>query len=509
MSRANVWTPRKTTLLYSSPSSPPMPPGTHIDLSQSPGSPGTARGLHSAGNRNGHRPFSARHAHGAASQRPSSKSSVSVDRGSSKAKSGRTGSGKSNSSTARSGNSSSSSSGGGGNSSNASADKPKKGEKNRRGSVVGEAEAGKAAKGKANMTAETIAQMVKDAEKEASDFDNKAADVHTTFERRLGAALVKKDMVIKELLSEWDPDKKGTIKKVPFRQHVRTSLHMIATNVEIDAFFDSVDDDGGGSLDFEELKIAMRKLYKAAGAADAEAAGLREKAEECRRLAAQLQEAHDATASADQEEQRLEEMKKRNSTDVAPQLGNLIVKRNLKIGDLTSKWVKKKDVSRADFRRHVLELGVLAEGKAIDAMFDSLDHDGGGSLDLEELKSLLTNLVELAKQSSLDETALEKSVSSLRKVCTEQQQVIAAIITAKTKAANEAKALADKLAAEKAIEDAKIAAEKEAEEARKAAAKAAKEAKFKAKIEEKRKKAIADMEDLQRVASSFSNVSVA
>ena len=436
---------------------------------------------------------------------------MGADRGSSKVKSGRGSGGKANGGAARSGNSSSSSSSSSGaaNSSSTPADKPKKGDKNRRGSVVDSAEAGKAAKGKANMTAEMIAEMGKDAEKEATDFDGKAADVHTTFERRLGAALVKKDMVIKELLSEWDPDKKGTIKKVPFRQHVRTSLHMIAANVEIDAFFDSVDDDGGGSLDFEELKIAMRKLYKAAGAADAEANALRDKADECRRLAAQLQEAHETTATADKEELKLEEMKKRNGIDVAPQLGNLIVKRNLKIGDLTSKWVKKKDVSRADFRRHVLELGVLAEGKAIDAMFDSLDQDGGGSLDLEELKNLLTNLVELAKQSSLDETALEKSVSSLRKICTEQQQSIASIIAAKTKAANEAKALADKLAAEKAIEDEKIAAGKQEEEARKAAAKAAKEAKFQAKIEEKRKKALADMEDLQRVASSFSNATVA
>ena len=60
-----------------------------------------------------------------------------------------------------------------------------------------------------------------------------------------------------------------------------------------------------------------------------------------------------------------------------------------------------------------------------------------------------------------------------------------------------------------AIEDEKIAAGKQEEEARKAAAKAAKEAKFQAKIEEKRKKALADMEDLQRVASSFSNATVA
>ena len=470
-----------------------MPPGAHTDLSQSPRgvAPGTARSAPLTGGRGNHRPFSARHGP-VVVQRPPSKGSSST---SPKGKNSRASSPKASGGNGRAANGSGGNGSNGASSSNASSDKPKKSSKDKK--VADAAEAGKAAKGKANMTAESIAQLLKEVLQEASDFDSKAADVHTTFERRLGAALVKKDTAIKELLSEWDPDKRGTIKKVPFRQNVRTSLHMVADNKEIDAFFDSVDEDGGGALDFEELRVAMRKLYKAAGAADAEAAGLREKADECRKLAAQLQEAYDTAAAADKEEQRLDEMKTKNSTDVAPQLGNLIVKRNLKIGDLTSKWVKKKDVTRADFRRHVLELGVLAEGKAIDALFDSLDHDGGGSLDLEELKSLLANLVELAKQATIDETALEKSVSSLRKTCLEQQQVIAAIMAAKTKAASEAKAAADKLAKEKAIDDARIEEERQQEEARKAAAKAAKAAKFQEKIEEKRRRSLAALEEIQ------------
>ena len=59
------------------------------------------------------------------------------------------------------------------------------------------------------------------------------------------------------------------------------------------------------------------------------------------------------------------------------------------------------------------------------APLSQLDEDGGGSLDIEEIKGLLSELVEKAKQSALDETALEKSATALRRTCLEQQQVIA------------------------------------------------------------------------------------
>lgn len=76
---------------------------------------------------------------------------------------------------------------------------------------------GLGAKGKANLKADAIAEMLKAALKEADEFDAKAKDVHNSFERRLGAALVKKAVPLKELLSDWDPDKRGIIKKVKER----------------------------------------------------------------------------------------------------------------------------------------------------------------------------------------------------------------------------------------------------------------------------------------------------
>ena len=129
--------------------------------------------------------------------------------------------------------------------------------------------------------------------------------------------------------------------------------------------------------------------------------------------------------------------------------------------------------------------------KELLAAFQALDTNGDGSLDVDELKSLLTNLVEKAKQAVLDEAALEKSSTAVRRTCLEQQQVIAAEIATRQKAIREAEAAAEKRAIERAHEEAKQAEEREL--ALKAAQqkKEAKAAAFQKKIAEKREQALA------------------
>ena len=43
-------------------------------------------------------------------------------------------------------------------------------------------------------------------------------------------------------------------------------------------------------------------------------------------------------------------------------------------------------VDKGEFRSNVFALGVVAEAAAVDALFEELDDDGGGSLDVAELK---------------------------------------------------------------------------------------------------------------------------
>ena len=74
------------------------------------------------------------------------------------------------------------------------------------------------------------------------------------------------------------------------------------------------------------------------------------------------------------------------------------------------------DVDHTSFREHVRTLGVVAESADIDAVFDKLDDDGGGTLDADELKDGMKMLVESSKKNDSSLGGLEKQAAALRKV---------------------------------------------------------------------------------------------
>jgi hypothetical protein len=78
------------------------------------------------------------------------------------------------------------------------------------------------------------------------------------------------------------------------------------------------------------------------------------------------------------------------------------------------------DVNHKSFREHVWALGVVAEGPAIDKIFDEMDDDGGGTLDADELKEGMKLLVDSAKKNETSSAGLEKHALALRKVAAAQ-----------------------------------------------------------------------------------------
>jgi Ca2+-binding EF-hand superfamily protein len=61
----------------------------------------------------------------------------------------------------------------------------------------------------------------------------------------------------------------------------------------------------------------------------------------------------------------------------------------------------------------VTALGVVASNEAIDALFDELDDDGGGSLDPGELKTGLKTLLDAAKSNEQSTATLEKQARAM------------------------------------------------------------------------------------------------
>ena len=81
-------------------------------------------------------------------------------------------------------------------------------------------------------------------------------------------------------------------------------------------------------------------------------------------------------------------------------VGLAILERQLKPKDLIQLWDKKGKggVTKVEFRQGLLHsLGISAEMKAADILFDQLDDDGSGTFDLGEL--------DLALRKVLDEAA--------------------------------------------------------------------------------------------------------
>lgn len=124
------------------------------------------------------------------------------------------------------------------------------------------------------------------------------------------------------MVTAWDKNREGEIDKPVFAKNVRKmgseDLKSLS-DAELGALFESLDDDGGGTLDGEELKAALHKMREASQETDKELARLRKvtvdlwkaaksaqlqrrkqkKADEAAAAAKAEQDAADARAAAD------------------------------------------------------------------------------------------------------------------------------------------------------------------------------------------------------------------
>lgn len=235
-----------------------------------------------------------------------------------------------------------------------------------------------------------------------------------------------------------------------------------------------MDGDGGGSLDIPELTIAMQGLREDAKEEDkkldavrAKIAFLKDRMEFTQRIA-------DLTQQAEEADVQLDEL--RNNKSAAALLGAELLRRNTKIADLVLGWSKNKDgdITKKEFRANVWKMGGAGNGLdeltevQLDELFESLDDDGGGSLDGDELKDALVKMREASQEADREITRLKKSTVDLWKGAKAAQlerrrQKKADEIEAAARAEQEAR---EARAALEAAEEAKAAQEAKREAAR-------------------------------------------
>jgi len=216
---------------------------------------------------------------------------------------------------------------------------------------------------------------------------------------KIGEALIRKGLDLDQLVSEWDILGSGEITLVEFRKSLRDPKLGLPTALlevgRVDALFQQLDEDHGGSLDLSEMRIAFQTFRSRARDLKASEEAARGQVQKRRQLAEEVQRAIDATEEFEEANVHLgllrlmigkEDSPQQGGGAVAVVMGGLdvrlyaaMVKKNLKVGELAQLWDTDGDgsISRAEFVRNVKALVSNAEDEEAVALFTKLDEDGG------------------------------------------------------------------------------------------------------------------------------------
>lgn len=111
----------------------------------------------------------------------------------------------------------------------------------------------------------TVAEALEGAAREAAVYE--AANLEVTSmkdnrsaESRLGALLTTRNVKIGDAMRNWDSDGDGSISMGEFAAEITKLGFKSEQPDELDSVFRKLDDDGSGSLDLDELKVALKSL---------------------------------------------------------------------------------------------------------------------------------------------------------------------------------------------------------------------------------------------------------
>ena len=280
---------------------------------------------------------------------------------------------------------------------------------------------------------------------------------------------------IKEQDAAWDRSGNGSITVGEFRVHVR-ELGVEATNEEIDRMFADWDLDRGGDIDTKELERALIRLreqfIKKYGKRGWHRPLLKQ-AELLRERAAAGTQALGATRKVEASEAELRALTDKLEGSLEVQLGIIIEKRKIRLGEVVGTWCRSRGqdaqsprdgrsprtagysmgrrsprrsprspgrsprrssggsgggssssssllcLSRTEFKDAVQRLDIKVHGqpatrKALGALFDTVDTDKSGWLDLEEAKAALKRWTDEARERYAERAAKERELRRVK-----------------------------------------------------------------------------------------------
>ena len=190
-----------------------------------------------------------------------------------------------------------------------------------------------------------------------------------------------------DLFRAWDDDFSGTIDRREFRKAVR-SLGVAAPKQEIDGMFDTFDQDGSGLIDYNELNHHLRRKVELEGILQAGAAG------EIELEAKNKFSLGKSRGSGPTRSKTLigTQLVIDTTKSLAQQLSGALKKNRARVMDLFREWDMSTDgsIEKWEWRLAMRSLGLVADddaalNAAVDALFDQVDVDKSGSVEVAEL----------------------------------------------------------------------------------------------------------------------------
>ena len=185
---------------------------------------------------------------------------------------------------------------------------------------------------------------------------------------------------VADLLSMWDTDGDNMIDVDEFRKAV-LALGFEAQDEEVDAIFEELDGNHSGTLELRELK---QKLFERGPATiPGRKPAPPAKVHDLRPM--EWQEGLNAAKKVQEDLNKAERAK--DAAGISKQLRVALARSSARLLDLFRAWDDNHDglISKKEFRQAVVALGYDVPKVEVDALFDSFDKDGNGTIDYREL----------------------------------------------------------------------------------------------------------------------------
>ena len=203
---------------------------------------------------------------------------------------------------------------------------------------------------------------------------------------------------VMDLFRSWDTDGNGLISKQEFRECAIVLGFTEVSRADVDAVFDDLDKDGGGEIEYMEMKAAIEPPAKQADAKEEFDPLLLKGWSAVEKRAAAISLSDRSRGATVVKGVRLSP-----EFDIISQLAHGIASNWGKLVWLFESWDVDRDgtISRREIRRALAELGLEAHPKAIDAFFDAMDADRSGEVSFDEFQLAIRASLRAAQSERL------------------------------------------------------------------------------------------------------------